>query len=123
MTEVTAISTISSTIDVLSICNIPDKFIKNNYNKGDEIIYGRHKGAISKEYLIMIEGNIDEIIDILSSVKENIDHNDIEFNFSLIIAYDSQCNFEIAQIQMKNFCKLDIPLEISCYQSDFPSSL
>jgi hypothetical protein len=86
------------------------------YKKGDLIDFGRYKGNLANDGLLIIEGNIDLVLQFLE--VEIIPHFSIEIyklNLSILICYEGQCNFEFTVPQLLKFSSLNIPLAISCY--------
>lgn len=100
--------------EVLTIPNSIRVFKKQL--KGEEVNFGRYKGNLSSEGILIIDGNIEEIVQfILSEILSKFSKKQIELNLCILVNYEGECNFELSIDEIENMSKLKMPFGITSY--------
>lgn len=85
---------------------------------GKEITYGRYKGDMSFEGILIIDGEFEDVIQfIIAEILSKFSREIIELNLCILIKSerDWECNFELSVDQIKKILLLETPLNISYY--------
>jgi hypothetical protein len=97
--------------------------IIQNVRKGDIVNFGRNKGKMSEEGLLIFNGDIDIVLQFLEIELIPKFLNTInELNISILVSYEDQCNFELTVNQLTKISALKIPLGITCYNPNSSKS-
>ena len=88
----------------------------NKHLIGDEVSFGRYKGSLSSEGILIIDGTIEEIVQfVLMEILSKFSKKQIELNLSILVHYDGECNFELSVDEIEKLSLLKVPFGITCY--------
>lgn len=83
---------------------------------GKEIRFGRYKGALSTEGILIIDGNFEDVIQfIIGEILSKFSREILELNLCILVKSAGECNFELSVDQIKKISLLETPLNISYY--------
>ena len=88
--------------------------IIEKYDIGEQISKGRFKGEIAKEGCLIINGDLNNIIDLINRNKSIVKYL---INIDLTIKYDNDCNFTLSKEHLLFFSELKHDLNITCFQA------
>jgi len=103
-----------------------DLFANNDYFKilnsnhiGDIALRGRFKGSVINTNYILItsksKNSFEEFVIFLEQLSQVKICNNCYTSLNLDIEYDSQCNYDLDKKTIRLLNKLELPLNISCY--------
>lgn len=102
-------------IAVLPVDEIEVKLV---HRQGDVLRTGRWKGSKARYSFWLFDGDMYKVLELTEHLAEDprIWSTIRDISFSLTVAYRGQCNLEFEPELMARLAKLDLTLEVTCYE-------
>ena len=101
------------------LLSIPSEIrIVKDQKFGDTIKVGRFEGSMSEEGILIIDGNVDDVLVFMEKLI-NSEHMECitELSINLTVCYKEQCNFELTNDYLCRFSSMGVPLGITCFEA------